>query len=119
MKILKKWFKPLLVLVGGFLAGLIGALVALNMVNVQTGNSTNSSGAVTSNVSYKNTTDTTEAVSKVQEAVVSVINYRTQSNNSTDFYMQMFGGGEDGQESSNELSVYSEGSGVIYKVDGN
>ncbi|MGT2802212.1 serine protease Do [Streptococcus henryi] len=118
MKILKKWFKPLLVLVGGFLAGLIGALVALNMVNVQTGNSTNSSGAVTSNVSYKNTTDTTEAVSKVQDAVVSVINYRTQSNNSTDFYMQMFGGGEDGQESSNELSVYSEGSGVIYKVDG-
>nr|WP_237334443.1 trypsin-like peptidase domain-containing protein [Streptococcus halotolerans] len=69
----------------------------------------------TSNVVYNNTTDTTKAAKKVQDAVVSVINYRKKSNSSlNDLYSQVFGNDQE-KNSSDELSVYSEGSGVIYK----
>ncbi|HFI0788142.1 TPA: S1C family serine protease, partial [Streptococcus suis] len=77
------------------------------------GNSTSNQVNTTSvsNVQYSNDTSTTQAVEKVQDAVVSVINYQTQSSNSLS---SIFGN----IESSDELAVAGEGSGVIYKKDG-
>lgn len=83
--------------------------------------SSSSTKTTTSKVSYSNTNDTTKAVEKVREAVVSVINYQSNSS-SNDLYMQMFGGNLDNNTnngSDSDLSIASEGSGVIYKKDGN
>ena len=59
---------------------------------------------------------------KVQDAVVSVINYKSDSSSSaSDLYNQMFGNDSDSSSNSSstdDLTVYSEGSGVIYKKDG-
>lgn len=87
-------------------------------INNVSGSSTKTT---TSKVSYSNTNDTTKAVEKVREAVVSVINYQSNSS-SNDLYMQMFGGNLDNNTnngSDSDLSIASEGSGVIYKKDGN
>lgn len=118
MKKMKNWLKPVAAVIILFLAGLIGALVALNLTNKSQTTISSSSNVTTSSVSYKNSTSTTEAVKKVQEAVVSVINYQSQSSSlENNFSTQMFGDQSD-SSSSDELSVYSEGSGVIYKIDG-
>ncbi|HFR3377916.1 TPA: S1C family serine protease, partial [Streptococcus suis] len=71
----------------------------------------NSAITSVSNVQYNNETSTTKAVEKVQNAVVSVINYQKSANNSLG---AIFGN----IESSDELAVAGEGSGVIYKKDG-
>jgi serine protease Do len=75
------------------------------------GNSTSNQANTTSvsNVQYSNETSTTKAVEKVQDAVVSVINYQTQS---SDSLSSIFGN----IESSDELAVAGEGSGVIKKM---
>lgn len=118
MKKMKNWLKPVAAVIILFLAGLTGALVALNITNKSQTTVSSSSNVTTSSVSYKNSTSTTEAVKKVQEAVVSVINYQSQSSSlENNFSTQMFGDQSD-SSSSDELSVYSEGSGVIYKIDG-
>ena len=118
MKKMKNWLKPVAAVIILFLAGLTGALVALNITNKSQTTVSSSSNVTTSSVSYKNSTSTTEAVKKVQEAVVSVINYQSQSSSlENNFSTQVFGDQSD-SSSSDELSVYSEGSGVIYKVDG-
>lgn len=118
MKKMKNWLKPVAAVIILFLAGLTGALVALNITNKSQTTVSSSSNVTTSSVSYKNSTSTTEAVKKVQEAVVSVINYQSQSSSlENNFSTQMFGEQSD-SSSSDELSVYSEGSGVIYKIDG-
>lgn len=118
MKKMKNWLKPVAAVIILFLAGLTGALVALNITNMSQTTVSSSSNVTTSSVSYKNSTSTTEAVKKVQEAVVSVINYQSQSSSlENNFSTQMFGEQSD-SSSSDELSVYSEGSGVIYKIDG-
>lgn len=118
MKKMKIWLKPVAAVIILFLAGLTGALVALNITNKSQTTVSSSSNVTTSSVSYKNSTSTTEAVKKVQEAVVSVINYQSQSSSlENNFSTQMFGDQSD-SSSSDELSVYSEGSGVIYKIDG-
>ncbi len=86
--------------------GLIGALSAsFFQPQVQQANSAITS---VSNVQYNNETSTTKAVEKVQNAVVSVINYQKSANNSLGV---IFGN----IESSDELAVAGEGSGVIYK----
>lgn len=118
MKKMKNWLKPVAAVIILFLAGLTGALVALNITNKSQTTVSSSSNVTTSSISYKNSTSTTEAVKKVQEAVVSVINYQSQSSSlENNFSTQMFGDQSD-SSSSDELSVYSEGSGVIYKIDG-
>lgn len=118
MKKMKNWLKPVAAVIILFLAGLTGALVALNITNKSQTTVSSSSNVTTSSISYKNSTSTTEAVKKVQEAVVSVINYQSQSSSlENNFSTQMFGEQSD-SSSSDELSVYSEGSGVIYKIDG-
>lgn len=122
----KKWLKPLGVILVGFVAGITGTVLVLNMAGISITNvSGSSTKTTTSSVSYSNSNDTTKAVAKVQDAVVSVINYESDSSSSTsDLYSQMFG--DDSSSDSNssdssstgDLSVYSEGSGVIYKKDG-
>lgn len=111
----KNWLKPLGVIVVSFIAGIAGALLILNMAGISITNiSGSSTKTTTSKVSYSNSNDTTKAVKKVQEAVVSVINYKTDSSMS-DPYSQMF---DKNSDTDDDLTVYSEGSGVIYKKDG-
>lgn len=118
----KKILKPLSVILVGFIGGVAGTLLILNMAGISINNvSSSSTKTTTSKVSYSNTNDTTKAVEKVREAVVSVINYQSNSS-SNDLYMQMFGGNLDNNNnngSDSDLSIASEGSGVIYKKDGN
>ncbi|MFM0786052.1 S1C family serine protease [Streptococcus suis] len=106
---MKKYLKFAILFVIGFFGGLIGALSAsFFQPQIQQANSTITS---VSNVQYNNETSTTKAVEKVQNAVVSVINYQKSANNSLG---AIFGN----IESSDELAVAGEGSGVIYKKDG-
>lgn len=118
----KKILKPLSVILVGFIGGVAGTLLILNIAGISINNvSGSSTKTTTSKVSYSNTNDTTKAVEKVREAVVSVINYQSNSS-SNDLYMQMFGGNLDNNTnngSDSDLSIASEGSGVIYKKDGN
>lgn len=98
---MKKYVQLFIVLVVGFVGGIIGTFTLSNFSN--TGNNIVSGGGKTQTVSYNNTNSTTEAVKKVQNAVVSVINYdQSQTDdNSLDA----------------ENSIAGEGSGVIYKKD--
>lgn len=110
---MKKYLKFAILFLFGFLGGLTGSLVVSLF---QTGNSpvtetSSSSEKVTvSNVNYDNETSVTKAVATVQDAVVSVIGYE-QSSGSVE---SLFGS----QHSSGDLTVSSEGSGVIYKKEG-
>ena len=108
---MKKLLKFVILFVVGFLGGIGGYYFASSTLTQ--GNSTSNQANTTSvsNVQYTNDTSTTQAVEKVQDAVVSVINYQTQSTNSLS---SIFGN----IESSDELAVAGEGSGVIYKKDG-
>ncbi|HFI0397947.1 TPA: S1C family serine protease [Streptococcus suis] len=108
---MKKLLKFVILFVVGFLGGIGGYYFASSTLTQ--GNSTSNQVNTTSvsNVQYSNDTSTTQAVEKVQDAVVSVINYQTQSSNSLS---SIFGN----IESSDELAVAGEGSGVIYKKDG-
>ena len=108
---MKKLLKFVILFVVGFLGGIGGYYFASSTLTQ--GNSTSNQANTTSvsNVQYSNETSTTQAVEKVQDAVVSVINYQTQSSNSLS---SIFGN----IESSDELAVAGEGSGVIYKKDG-
>lgn len=110
---MKKYLKYAILFLFGFFGGLAGSLVvSLFQTNSsQVAGTNNSSEKVTvSNVNYDNETSVTEAVSTVQDAVVSVIGYE-QSSGSVD---SLFGS----QNSSGDLTVSSEGSGVIYKKEG-
>ena len=80
--------------------------------------STTSSGKTTvSNVTYNVTSDVTTAVSKVQDAVVSIINL--QSTSSNDQLGGLFRSNESNSSSNDStLEIASEGSGVIYKKSG-
>ena len=121
----KKIVAPLIMLLIGLFGGLLGAFILLTASGVSISPS-GASGVQTSKNVYNNTTDTTEAVKKVQNAVVSVINYQEGSASSgslNELYGRIFGG--DNSDSDNEtsknsddLQVAGEGSGVIYKKDG-
>ena len=117
------WKKLGLGLVGGVLGGLITAgIFYVAMGSSFTTSSTSASGnqnsageTVVENVKVNVESDITSAVDKVQGAVVSVINLQNQNQSSE--FGQLFGQQE--QSSSDEaLEAYSEGSGVIYKKDG-
>lgn len=97
---MKKYVQLFIVLVVGFVGGIAGTWTISNIGHL-TG-STSSSGIRTQSVSYNNTNSTTEAVKKVQNAVVSVINYGQTSNS---------------DDSNSQESISGEGSGVIYKKD--
>lgn len=80
---------------------------------------TSSSGTTKVNKSKTTSGTMTSAYKKVQNAVVSVLNYRytSSSSSSSDIY-SMFGYGDsdssDSSSSKKSLTLYSEGSGVIY-----
>ncbi|MBL6537846.1 trypsin-like peptidase domain-containing protein [Streptococcus suis] len=107
---MKKYLKYIILFLFGFGGGLAGALT----LGLFQGNSSNQQSGTTqvSTVSYDNETSVTQAVENVQDAVVSVINYR-QASAST--FSSIFG---TNTASSDELQVAGEGSGVIYKKDG-
>ena len=121
----KKIVTPIAMLVIGLLGGLLGAFILLTVAGVSFTNTTDT-GIKTAKTVYSNTTDTTKAVKKVQNAVVSVINYQegSSSDSLNDLYGRIFGGGDrsdSSQENSKDsdgLQVAGEGSGVIYKKDG-
>jgi serine protease Do len=115
----------------GLLGGIVGALLTAGVLYLAvgmnhstpttTGGNQNTKGeTVVENVKVDVNSDITKAVSTVQDAVVSVVNLQSnkQSNNS---FGELFGQQNESDSSSDEgsLEAYSEGSGVIYKKDGN
>lgn len=110
---MKKNLKFAILFLFGFLGGLVGGLAVSffqTTTNTTTQTTKTSEKVTVSKVNYDNQTSVTEAVKKVQDAVVSVISYKQGSGNGA----SIFGN----QDSSDELAVSSEGSGVIYKKDG-
>ena len=118
------WRKLGLGLVGGIIGGLVTAGIFYAVMG--SGNAASNSGGhqnsagetVVENVKVNVDSDITNAVDKVQDAVVSVINLQSQ-NQGTNGFGQLFG--QQQQESSDDsnLEASSEGSGVIYKKSGN
>ena len=99
----------LLVILISFFSGLLGSLAVLQF-NQKQGSGEQNSAAVTQTAS-KNENSTTQAVDKVKDAVVSIITYSENSQGS-------FVGTDDTDTDSNTEQINSEGSGVIYKKDG-
>ena len=105
----KKIGQLLLIILISFFSGVLGSLTILQLNQKQETNTQNST-TITQN-SVKNENSTTKAVDKVKDAVVSIITYSANSQNS------LFGYGESDTDTNTE-QVSSQGSGVIYKKDG-
>ena len=107
-----KWFIPFLVIFLTFILGVISTLT----FNWITGNKSFSKNGKTtvSNVIYDTKSNTTKAVKNVKNTVVSVINYQKTDNS----YYNYDSGSQEKNKSEDGLGVYGEGSGVIYKKDG-
>ncbi|HEP4943327.1 TPA: trypsin-like peptidase domain-containing protein [Streptococcus pyogenes] len=119
MPSMKHILKSLSILLVGFLGGLI-AIITFNNLYPHSPSKINSGKATTSNMVFNNTTNTTKAVKAVQNAVVSVINYQDNPSSSlSNPYTKLFGEGRSKENKDAELSIFSEGSGVIYRKDGN
>lgn len=120
----------------GILGGLVGGALAFGGVYAITGSNSSTSNSSTTTNSVKNNSgetkvtnvnldvnsDVTKAVDKVQDAVVSVINLQSASQSSdTSGFGGLFGGNDSNNAESDgsDLQAASEGSGVIYKKDGN
>ena len=117
------WRKLGLGLVGGIIGGLVTAgifyaVMGSGKAASNSGGHQNSAGeTVVENVKVNVDSDITNAVDKVQDAVVSVINLQSQ-NQGTNGFGQLFGQQQESSDDSN-LEASSEGSGVIYKKSGN
>ena len=109
-KNLKKWGQLLLVILISFFSGVLGTFTTLQLSQKQNTSPTNTT--TVSKTAVKNENSTTQAVDKVKDAVVSVITYSANSQNS------LFGSAETDTDTNTE-QVSSEGSGVIYKKEGN
>ena len=105
----KKIGKLLLIVLVGFFSGILGSLVILQFNQKQEITKQNSTGITQTAV--KNENSTTQAVDKVKDAVVSIITYSGNSQGG-------FVGTDDTDIDSNTEQVNSEGSGVIYKKEG-
>ena len=106
----KKWGQLLLVILISFFSGVLGSFTTLQLSQKQNTSQTNTT--TVSKTAVKNENSTTQAVDKVKDAVVSVITYSANSQNS------LFGSAETDTDTNTE-QVSSEGSGVIYKKEGN
>ena len=106
----KKWGQLLLVILISFFSGVLGTFTTLQLSQKQNTSPTNTT--TVSKTAVKNENSTTQAVDKVKDAVVSVITYSANSQNS------LFGSAETDTDTNTE-QVSSEGSGVIYKKEGN
>lgn len=104
------YLKIFLTVFGSFV---LGAFSVFGVQNFVSGNKQVTTSRVASSDKENNTQETTiNAVSKAKDAVVSIVNYQQNSSNSL--------GGIIGTNSSdNELKPAANGSGVIYKKDGN
>lgn len=107
-----RWFVPFLLIFLSFILGVVSTLVFYWV----SGNKaiTNNGKTTVSNVVYNTKSNTTEAVKDVKNAVVSVINYQKIDNS----YYNYGDSSEEENKSEDGLNVYGEGSGVIYKKDG-
>ena len=105
----KKWGQLLVVILISFFSGVLGSFTTLQLSQKQNTSPTNTT---VSKTAVKNENSTTQAVDKVKDAVVSVITYSANSQNS------LFGSTETDTDTNTE-QVSSEGSGVIYKKEGN
>ena len=105
----KKIGKLLLIVLVGFFSGILGSLVILQFNQKQEITKQNSTGITQTAV--KNENSTTQAVDKVKDAVVSVITYSSNSQNSLI-------ASDETDTDTNAEQVFSEGSGVIYKKEG-
>ena len=106
----KKWGQLLLVILISFFSGVLGSFTTLQLSQKQNTSPTNTT--TVSKTAVKNENSTTQAVDKVKDAVVSVITYSSNSQNS-------LLGSDETDTDTNAEQVYSEGSGVIYKKEGN
>ena len=115
MKHLQKFYKKgvtfLIIILIGFLSGALGSFVTLQLYQKQVSQATNNTTNTVTQTSYKNENATTQAVNKVKDAVVSVITYSANQQNS------VFGNDETDTDTDSQ-QVASEGSGVIYKKNG-
>ena len=111
-KIYKKGVKVLVIILIGFLSGALGSFVTLQLYQKQGNQATNNNSNTVTQTSYKNETSTTQAVNKVKDAVVSVITYSSNRQSS------LFGTDETDTDPDSQ-QIASEGSGVIYKKNGN
>ena len=107
-KFYKKGVKFLVIILIGFLSGVLGSFVTLQLSQKQGSQTTNNTTNTVTQTSYKNENATTQAVNKVKDAVVSVITYSPNRQNS------VFGNDETDTDTDSQ-QVASEGSGVIYK----
>ncbi|MDR0299841.1 MAG: trypsin-like peptidase domain-containing protein [Streptococcaceae bacterium] len=112
------WIKYLLSGVAGGAIALSGGVAYQQLEGGLSSNSTSSTTRVTTTATQV-TTDSTSAIAKVQNAVVSVLNYQPQSSSSNSVYSQFFGGSNSSNSDSSTPQLTSEGSGVIYKKSGN
>ncbi|RSK07513.1 Serine protease Do-like HtrA [Streptococcus oralis] len=115
MKHLQKFYKKgvtfLIIILVGFLSGALGSFVTLQLYQKQVSQAANNTTNTVTQTSYKNENATTQAVNKVKDAVVSVITYSANRQNS------VFGNDETDTDTDSQ-QVASEGSGVIYKKNG-
>ncbi|WP_412989349.1 S1C family serine protease [Pediococcus siamensis] len=122
------WTVFLTALVAGLISGGIAFGTANYISNRQSESSTavpsgsNSSGSTkVSNVKVNVSNQSEKAYSSIKNAVVTVINLKKESSNSSNsLYGSIFGESSSSSSSnSNKLETYAEGSGVIYKKSGN
>ena len=111
-KFYKKGVKVLVIILIGFLSGALGSFVTLQLYQKQGNQATNNNSNTVTQTSYKNETSTTQAVNKVKDSVVSVITYSSNRQSS------LFGTDETDTDPDSQ-QIASEGSGVIYKKNGN
>ena len=105
----KKLGQLLLVILISFFSGVLGTFTTLQLSQKQ--NSGTTTTTTVSKTAVKNENSTTQAVDKVKDAFVSVITYSSNSQNS-------LLGSDETDTDTNAEQVYSEGSGVIYKKEG-
>ena len=108
-KNLKKCGQLLLVILISFFSGILGTFTTLQLS--QKHNSGTTTTTTVSKAAVKNENSTTQAVDKVKDAVVSVITYSSNSQNSLIT-------SDETDTDTNAEQVFSEGSGVIYKKEG-
>lgn len=106
-------------LIGGGMVALIGASLLFGSGILGNGSGTDDAGNPAINETVKDiavnvTTDTTAAVEKVQDAVVSIINMQAGNTNMFGFDLPQ----SSSDTTNGTLETSSEGSGVIYKIEG-
>lgn len=107
--------------IGGALAfGGLYAVTGMNHTTSSTGIQSAQTATKVQNAKYNVESDVTKAVSKVQGAVVSIINLQNQNAQGTGGLEDFFGAqqGNSSNQNSGTLETASEGSGVIYKKEG-